>query len=62
MLDAWERAETQTGEETGCAWAAGMRIVAIGVDARGEIDIEELKAKATEHADRRARACRLVPA
>ena len=31
---------------------AGMRIVAIGVDARGEIDIEELKAKATEHADK----------
>jgi hypothetical protein len=29
-----------------------MRIVPIGVDERGEIDIEELKAKATEHKDK----------
>ena len=34
---------------------AGMRIVAIGVDERGEVDIDELKQKAEENKDKCAR-------
>ena len=31
---------------------SGMRIVPIGVDRKGNIDIAELKAKAEEHKDK----------
>ena len=31
---------------------AGMKIVTISTDAKGNIDIEELRAKATQHKDK----------
>ena len=36
----------------GCWCTAGMRIVPIGVDKQGNINIEELKAKAEEYKDK----------
>jgi hypothetical protein len=35
-----------------CYCAPGMRIVPIGVDRKGNINISELKAKAEEHKDK----------
>ena len=42
------------GTNPASAVTAGMRVVAVGCNERGDIDIEDLAAKAAEHADRLA--------
>jgi glycine dehydrogenase len=42
------------GTNAASAAMAGMRVVVVACDERGNVDIDDLKAKATEHADRLA--------